>query len=589
MSMTAGRLAPWLAVGGVLVATPALAQTRAPDTDEAAAEPADDDTADGRAAAPVPKPAPRAPSAADDPRASADGIFFGDKLDDEDSIDGTLWQGSLTGTSFVYTESADPSDPSGGGAVPIDQASPASRYFSDLRAQLDGKHLFGGRWDLKLDFRGRVAPGKDPQPTANSGDILTGTQSGTFGGNEYDLRELYFVRGGESSDLFIGRQQVLELAAIKIDGARFVYSLGRRWNVFALGGLYPTRSSRSLDSDYPDGVDAMGASTGPVLPVAAGGGASYRTQVAYGSIGAGGILPLGDDIVAGEAEKPRVFVTAQGYTRLGQRLDAYHYLVVDFAGADGFAVTNGSLGLDWNPHPRLHVTGAFHRVDTETLNVQAQTLLEEPTPVMQNVQNNVEVLRIASDAARLGVSAALGAQQRFELSVQAALRRRGDIALTDGQGATVVIPAAQGGELLFQAVDRRSVLGLRLSGTVGRFFPIGDVDYFKSETLLARLAVSREFAGGRGEWELEAGYQYTQDADRTKVCTGQSPLDCYGTSKVAVPQGGGMVSYRFATDWFGLVSAWVNQQTLTITDGAAERTEPAILGLTGMARVGFRF
>jgi hypothetical protein len=573
----------WLVLLLLAAAAPAMAQTKAADAD------ADDEEADEEAAAPAPAPAvrPPAPTRPDDPRASADGIFHGDKLDDEDSISGTLWQGSLTSTSFIYTESADASEPLSGGAVGAEQASPYARYFTDLRAQIDGKHLFGGRWDVRLDGRVRVARPPENGALVSQPQPIR-TQSGTFGDNEYDLRELYVVRGGESSDLFVGRQQVLDLAAIKIDGVRLVYSLGRRWNAFALAGLYPARSSRSLDSDYV-GVDATSGASVAVYPVAAGAGAAYRTPQAYGSVGVGGILPLGDDIVTGEAETTRVFATAQGYTRLGQKLDAYHYLVVDFAGADGFAITNGSLGLDWNPHPRFHVTGAFHRVDTETLNVQAQALLEDPNPVEGLVQNNVQVLRIASDQARLGVSAALGRQQRFELSIQGALRRRGDIEVPSGAMATTIIPAAQGGEVTFQAVDRRSILGLRLTGSVGRFFPIGDVSYHKAESLMARLAVAREFAGGRGEWELEAGYLYARDQERDTVCATPMVLTCYGSSTLGAPSAGGLLFYRFAKDWYGFASAWASTQSLTINDAGTDEAQPAILTLSGLLRVAYRF
>jgi hypothetical protein len=572
-------------------AAPAMAQKKAAAdaTDAADADAADAEEADEAEEAEATAPAvrPPAPTRPEDPRASADGIFHGDKLDDEDSIGGTLWQGSLTSTSFIYTESADASEPLTGGAVGAEQASPYARYFTDLRAQIDGKHLFGGRWDVRLDGRVRVARPPEEGALVSQPQPIR-TQSGTFGDNEYELRELYVVRGGESSDLFVGRQQVLDLAAIKIDGVRLVYSLGKRWNAFALAGLYPARSSRSLDSDYV-GVDATTGASVAVYPVAAGAGAAYRTQQAYGSVGVGGILPLGDDIVTGDAETTRVFATAQGYTRLGQKLDAYHYLVVDFAGADGFAITNGSVGLDWNPQPRLHVTGAFHRVDTETLNVQAQALLEDPNPVEGLVQNNVQVLRIASDQARLGVSAALGQQQRFELSVQGALRRRGDIEVPSGAMATTTIPAAQGGEVTFQAVDRRSILGLRLTGSVGRFFPIGDVSYHKAESLMARLAVAREFAGGRGEWELEAGYLYTQDQERDTACATPMVLTCYGSAKLGAPSAGGLLFYRFATDWYGFASAWASTQSLTINDAGTDESQPAILTLSGLLRIAYRF
>src|SRR5262249_25121727 len=155
--------------------------------------------------------------------------------------------------------------------------------------------------------------------------------------------ELYVSHGGERTDVYLGRQIVLDLAATKIDGLRLDYASSQTWTYLAFAGLYPTRGSRSLDTDYPKGQDAMGKPSGRVLPAAGGAGAAYRTQSAYGALGVVGIAPLSKDRATGTQEQPRVFVTTNGYWRPSSGLDLFHYVVVDFLGAGGAALTNLSL------------------------------------------------------------------------------------------------------------------------------------------------------------------------------------------------------------------------------------------------------
>jgi len=520
--------------------------------------------------------------------------FFGDKIEDESTADRTLWQGSLTSTTLYYGETADVAAPVADGGSGAQNASPFQRFFTDLRAQLDAKHIAGGRWDVRLDARGRF--NQNPRqasvpPSGPPGGFPTRTQSGTFGGNELDLRELYAVRAGDSFDLFIGRQQVLDMAGIKIDGLRLAYAASETWTLFGFGGLYPVRGSRSITTDYPQGVDAMGNPAGVVMPIAAGAGAAYRTSLAYGSLGAGGILPLGDDKVAQGAEPPRVFVSDQGYLRRGQALDVFHLLVLDVAGADGVALTNGSLGVNWKPAERIHVTAAVHHVDTETLNVQAQTQLETPDPTMGVVQNNITVQRIASDSLRLGLSVGLGRLQRFEISTQAAVRRRPDVTVPDATGQPVVIaPEARGAELFLQAVDRRSILGLRIAASVARFFGFGDANVNKSQSVNARLAASREFGNGRGEWELEGGFIAAQDDNLGVVCDFAQLLTCYGSSSLTSVSGGGSIFYRLGSSWLAMASAQIATLSLTTTDNAnGQVAQPPVLSTTGFLRIAYRF
>ena len=139
--------------------------------------------------------------------------FFVDKTDTAKTENKTLIQGSLTSSSFLFHES--------GGALAGmagNEASGDSRMFTDLRLQTDFRHIGGGRWDARIDGRIRfVNSGAtvDESMTGMTGPT-THVQSGMFGQNEYDLRELWLIRNGERTDLTLGRQFITDLAALKI-------------------------------------------------------------------------------------------------------------------------------------------------------------------------------------------------------------------------------------------------------------------------------------------------------------------------------------------------------------------------------------
>jgi len=523
------------------------------------------------------------PSArADSPSADRD-RFFIDKIDDETTEDATLWQGSLTSTSFFHRENASIAQPLTGGTTGTENATPFMRLFTDLRAQIDARHVKGGPWDGRLDARLRYVP--QVKETWKS----FSPQSGTFSGNEYDLRELYAVHGGDRTDVTIGRQIVLDLAATKIDGIRFDYAKNEKWTYLGFAGLYPTRGSRSVTTDYPKGVDATGAPTKRVLPGAVGGGAAYRTRKAYGAIGAVAIASLSKDNATGTTEKPRVFVTANGYYRPSVKLDLFHYAVVDVVGAGGLALTNLSLGANWKPQARMRVEAQVNTVDTETLNVQAQTQLETPGPLAGVVQNNITVSRIASQSARLGLSVGLGKTERYEVSTSVQLRRRPDIALTTGDNTTVTIKAAQGAEVMVQAVDRHSFGGVRLSGMLLRSFGVGSTNIARSEAWIGRLSGQRDFQNGKGQWQVDLGYVSSKDDDTGMTCDPNTLATCWGSSKARTLSATGLTYYRLGGSWLAVASLEVADQALTVSDATMTVKQPGIIMFTGLVRLAYRF
>ncbi|HUH02296.1 MAG TPA: hypothetical protein VML75_09885 [Kofleriaceae bacterium] len=509
--------------------------------------------------------------------------FFVEKDEPEDAAeDDTLIQGSLTSTTFGYRETAPVAQALTGGLVGVENASPIDRVYTDLRGQLDARHLKGSSWDARADARIRMTPE----------DFAI--QAGAYGGDEYDVRELYLKRYGQKSDLSFGRQYILEAAATKIDGIRVDYDASDKWRYIGFLGLYPDRTSRSVLDDYPKAAPlVLGGEPGSrILPVAGGAAAAYRFQRYYGAVGATAILPRGDEQLEGapRAERPRVFVSSNGYYRHSSQLDAYHFVVVDLEGSGGRGLTNLSAGGNYRPNFNLRLNASVHRVDTETLNVQAQTRLEDAAPLANTVINNLEVARISSESARVGASASLG-EQRFEVSVSGMVRRRPEIRVARPMAEPIVFPAAQAAEVTLGVVDRRSFKGYRAHGGLTRVFGFGEENLYRSEANILRLGAGKEFKQGLGEYEVDLSYLSSTDEGRDVACDVLNPLTCYGTSKVNTVSLGGTVFYRIKRDWFLIGNASVASQGITVVDTLAmqETSQPRILITSAFFRAAYRF
>lgn len=501
--------------------------------------------------------------------------FFVDKVDSKKTAKRTLIQGSISSSTFVYDET--------GGALagqPGNSDSNFRRLFTELRLQTDFRHIGGGRWDARIDTRARVVNSPDPlsQNTADPTHI----QSGFNGTNEYDVRELWLVRSGKRSDLFFGRQYIPDLGAVKIDGLRVDYAKSETLTFVTFAGLYPLRGSRSITTDYMtlkanDGTDA-GKFVG-----SGGFGVAYRTLKMHGAFGGVAIAPL-------SSEAPRVYATSNGYYRGAAKVDLYHFAIVDLVGSAGFSLTNLSAGANYKPSQRLRLTASFNRVDTETLNVQANTFLQQgetgDTLGGNKVQNETFITRLSTNVGRAGVSAGLGSLQRFEVSTAVSYRIRPDVTLNTPGGATqVLLPAAKGVDVFFGLTDRRSFANLRLGLDVSRSFAIGNIAFQRSEVLAGRVFAARELKNGHGEWEAEVGYSTTKDTAGGTTCALMTVSQCFGTSNGTILSIGGNLYYRINRDWFALGNLFLNRQSITTLMGA----DAPITGVTGFARVAYRF
>lgn len=530
----------------------------------------------------------------------SDRFFTAKVATDKDDESAMVTQGSVTSTTFVYREL-------GGDAVGVaDQFnenynfSKVTRFFTDLRAQLDVKRLDGKGWSVRTDARVRISPGCAFNTNFNGlvGDVVKcRVQSGILAGNEYDIRELYAKRSSGKTDIFIGRQFVPELAATKLDGLKFHYAVSKRWKLIGFGGLNPSRISRSILTDYPAQREIVNLTPGqqqlndgtPILPITAGMGGTYRTPNVYGSLGVVGIVPIADDRDSGGIESPRIFVADNGYWRPTSDLDIYHYLVFDIQGAGGFALTNFSLGANYRPKPGLTLSGALNRVDTETLNSITQTqILEAPVNADSLPYNYQDVIRVASDSANVGASYAF-ARQRFEVSTRAFFRQRGEIALAvpDG-GATPdqILPAARSAELRISVLDRRSLGGMRLGASFSAIFPLSNNTPNRSKTQMASITGSRLFMDDRMEYDVNLAFISSSDIKEVGNCL--APINCFGNSDVMSVQTNNLLYYRFSSNWLGIANLGFGIQRFTaIADDA--NAQPLNLMLSGMGRVAYRF
>ncbi len=520
--------------------------------------------------------------------------FFVDKVDTEKTEKGTLVQGSIASSTFFYKESGGAYQGMAGATIDAGDNAGPSRLFTELRLQTDFRHISASRWDARFDGRIRMVPQPDNAVTLQPNEP-NHIQSGLTGENEYELRELWLIRSGKRSDVFIGRQFIPDLGGIKIDGIRVDYAKTAKLTLIGFGGLYPVRGSRSITTDYLPLKQEPGQGGSPAgrLVGAGGFGAAYRTINAYGAIGGVAIYPL-------KVEQPRFYVTSTGYLRSGSKLDFYHFALVDLLGSvasDSTAhvqLTNLSAGVNAKPNPRLRLTASFNRVDTETLNVQAGAFLggiDTMSPVANMVvQNDAYLVRLATNAARLGISAGLGKQQRFEISTAFSYRLRPAFDLRAPDNTKIAtVKAGKSVEVWGGIVDRRSIKNTRIGIDASQTFSVGEVAYQRSDMFLGRLFVNRELANGRGEWEGEASYSKVRDQTGAMSLACPLPTDvagCYGSSNNTVISAGGQVFYRLKEDWFGIATLHLMRISNKRSD---QLTDPTVTGITGFLRIAKRF
>jgi hypothetical protein len=242
---------------------------------------------------------------------------------------------------------------------------------------------------------------------------------------------------------------------------------------------------------------------------------------------------------------------------------------------------------------------SYHRVDTETLNVQAQAFLANPDPTANFVQNEAYLQRIATNEARASLSAGLGSLQRVEITAALTYRYRGEVTLTAPPQAipmgmtvapastTFTLPAAQSVEVYGAITDRRSIGDFRLGLDGSRVFGVGSATFQRTSSTSFRVSAARELGNGRGEWDVEVAYSTTDDDSAGKDCG--DILTCFGAARSSIVSFGGNVYLRLNRDWFVLGSAFLNLNSITHVDAAASTTDPTVTGVSGLLRISYRF
>ncbi|MBL4636836.1 MAG: hypothetical protein JKY56_23495 [Kofleriaceae bacterium] len=525
----------------------------------------------------------------------------------------TGFSGNVTSTSFFFDESANPKLDSTGMAVLLDNASPMGRVFTDLRLKLRADHISGGKADFIADVRFRKQFERCdrlvPQAIGEPINQCLATQSGRLNGEERDIRELYVRYREKGYTLQVGRQFMTEIGAIKFDGARFEKPKNKTLSYLAFAGLYPTRGSRDYRQDYPrvieNPLDPNSTTTTRLMPAVAGAGASYRRAKLYGSVGIAGILPRGRDL-SGLEEKTRILLSSNGYWQQSDKTDVYHNIIVDAASNSGAGISNISVGVNHRPSNSIHVFAQAHRVDTETLNVQTQVILDtqiDPANAMTpnaaldtRVQNNWYVQRVAQESVRIGASSAFSAR-RFQLTASGAVRRRPEIEVRRNDNEIIALGKAQAADINLHFVDRESIKETRISASITRSFDLGEdkenqieaLDRSKSTSVV--INASREILDGKGEVELNINYLKAADQSVADCGLASTLLDCFGTSQSTTFGAGVLVFYRPDKNWFAMAMLSAASQTLITSDVVGEEPEkqPALLMRTAFVRLAYRF
>jgi hypothetical protein len=474
----------------------------------------------------------------------------------------------LTLSSLLFRESGADAGPLVTDGTPVETASPVRRYFGDLRLELSGSGLA---------FDGRVRQTSSQR-----------YQAGASAGGEYEIRTLDYKLGSARTALVVGRQTVDAVGATKIDGAALIQRLTKVWSGTLFGGAYPALGSRSLDTDYPAVRNADGTTGAPLVPISGGLGVTYNTPDVHGDLGAAAVYVAQDVPDATSTERSRVFTTASGYARPAAWLDCYHYALLDVAG--GVHLTNGSAGLNAHPVTNLQLSASVNHVSTDLLQIAARNVLSDPDPTAIGVvQNDIAVIRVSQDTVRAGTSVAMQ-HARFELSLSGGFHRRPGVAITQPDGAVVTFPAAQSADATIVVLDRKSVGGLRISGSASLTMPVGNEVPNRARGAVVRLVAGRAFLESRAELTVDVMVERFRDAASARPCT--ESLDvfaCFSTSTTAAAQAGVLGSYRLAREWLLLADTHLGVQDVETATMMGPIAWPRVVSLTAFARVQWRY
>ena len=494
----------------------------------------------------------------------------------------TLLDLRLSLSSFAYLESGSVGRAALEGGENLETASSARRAFADLRLDLSAKQIAGSK--LALHFDGRLRE-------SNRDDV----QSGFRGGEEWDLRDVFARYGDDERGITLGRHHIDAVDASKVDGVSLQMRRGTLdWVLF--GVLYPTRGSRSITQDYPQGtqrIDEQGEATAAgkrIIPAILGAGGRYARPSLHGSFGAGAVIPFRKDGMATSRKQPRVFVHSNGYWQSSQRISLFHYATADLTGPNGAAVRNLSAAIRSQATDNLLLRLSAHHHSTELLRESFVTQLQEPdTASIGLVQNNLSMSRVASQAIRSAISVD-ASKRRFQFTLSGGVRQRPEVKVMLGDGSFFAFPVSRRGELSVQALDRRSLFGLRIEGRFSMLQGLGKNDTATSKGGIASLMATRSFLEERISLSVDTMAQSLEDAGRHGFCDGMDAGVCYGESKIRAIQVGVQTTVAWSPSWLFLVDGhWGLEEVETRDVNQRPLTLPLVNSLTAFGRLRYRF
>ena len=206
--------------------------------------------------------------------------------------------------------------------------------------------------------------------------------------------------------------------------------------------------------------------------------------------------------------------------------------------------------------------------------------------------NEIYVARIATNEARGSISAALGHDERFQVTAAVAYRERPDFVPELHAGSDdrppdpgVAVHAAASAEVYGSFTDRTSFKDMRLGVDGLDSFAVGDTAYDRVGMFSIRGFAGRELESGKGEWEAEVSYSQATDGNGIDRRGLRSVDACYGASQSGVFSLGPTIYYRLNRDWFVLGSAYLQRTAITYLGGTASVSDAPIYGISGFGRI----
>lgn len=265
--------------------------------------------------------------------------------------------------------------------------------------------------------------------------------------------------------------------------------------------------------------------------MAGGAHASYRSTATHGSLAAAVIVPRDAQLIS--PDPTRIFIAANGYTRLSPDIDVIHYLVFDLAGPGGAQVLSAQGTVNWRPSNRLRIHLGASRMSTYAVEIYVRDLLEtEDTQADAGapIQNNLALIRIANSEVRAGANRRIG--DRMDVFVHLRARQRGALSATELPMEIAALDAENqldvGGGVRRRDVFSRVELAARGALITGT----------RSQSIFGNLSARRQWLQNKLMSDLVVGLvRYRDNCDNTNI-------GCTGKSSGTTIRGGGTLIYR---------------------------------------------